>query len=45
MSDDVVIARNPEPGSTLPYLLRIPHGERGPVLEARATWPRTAKIY
>ncbi|WP_148615544.1 ERCC4 domain-containing protein [Nocardioides rubriscoriae] len=45
MPDDFVIARNPDGDSTLPYLLRIPLGERGVILKARDTWPRTAKIY
>ena len=45
MPDDFVIARNPEAGSALPYLLRIPLGEQGIVLKARETWPRTAKVY
>ena len=43
--DDLVIARNPEPGSTLPFLMRIPLGEHGIVVKARETWPRTSKIY
>jgi hypothetical protein len=39
------IARNPDPDSTLPYLLWVPV-ERGPlVLKAKDTWPRTAKVY
>ena len=42
--EDFVIARNPEPGSTLPYLLRIPLGE-GIILKAKDTWPRTGKVY
>lgn len=39
------IARNPDPGSKLPYLLSVPvHG--GPlVLRARDTWPRTSSVY
>ncbi|MDO9456585.1 hypothetical protein [Nocardioides sp.] len=45
MPDDFVIARNPDGDSTLPYLLRIPLGERGVILKARDTWLRTAKIY
>ena len=45
MPDDFVIARNPDPDSTLPYLLRIPLGEAGVILKAKDTWPRTAKIY
>jgi hypothetical protein len=42
--DDFVIARNTEPGSTLPYLLRIPLGD-GIILKAKDTWPRTGKVY
>ncbi len=42
---EFVIAKNPEPGSTLPYLLRLPLGQSGIVLKARDTWPRTAKVY
>jgi hypothetical protein len=43
--EDFVIARNPEPGSTLPYLLRIPLADNPIVLKAKDTWPRTSKIY
>ena len=43
--DDFLIARNPEEGTSLPYLLRIPLGPEGVVLKARDTWPRTGKIY
>ena len=39
-----MIARNTEPGSTLPYLLRIPLGG-GIILKAKDTWPRTGKVY
>jgi len=42
--EDLVIARNPEPDSSLPYLIRIPLGD-GIVVKARDTWPRTAKVY
>lgn len=42
--DDFVIARNPDPHSALPYLLRLPL-PRPVVLKARETWPRTAKVY
>ena len=45
MPDDLLIARNPEPGSTLPYLIRIPLGPDGIVVKARETWPRTSKVY
>lgn len=40
-----MVARNPEPDSTLPYLLRLPLGSDGVVLKARETWPRTTKVY
>lgn len=39
------MARNPDPESTLPYLIRLPLGARGVVLKARDTWPRTAKVF
>ena len=39
-----MVARNAEPGSTLPYLLRIPLGD-GIILKAKDTWPRTGKVY
>ncbi|MBU9944338.1 MAG: Lsr2 family protein [Dermatophilaceae bacterium] len=44
MPEDFVVARNTEPGSTLPYLLRIPLGD-GVMLKAKDTWPRTGKVY
>lgn len=44
MTEDFVVARNHEPGTSLPYLLRIPLGE-GIVLKARETWPRTTRVY
>jgi ERCC4 domain len=40
-----VIARNPDPESSLPFLLRLPLGPDGLVLKARETWPRTARVY
>lgn len=39
------IARNPDQGSTLPYLLWVPLGPTPLVLKAKDTWPRTAKVY
>ncbi|MDV3220388.1 ERCC4 domain-containing protein [Intrasporangium sp.] len=45
MPDDFLVARNPEEGSSLPYLVRIPLGPDGIVLKARETWPRTSKVY
>ena len=44
MVDDFLIARNPEPDSRLPYLVRIPLGE-GVVLKTKDVWPRTSKLY
>jgi len=43
--DDFVIAKNPEPGTSLPYLLRIPVPGRAIVVKAKEMWPRTAKVY
>lgn len=41
---EFVIARNPDDGSTLPFLVRLPLAE-AVVLKVRDTWPRTAKVY
>jgi hypothetical protein len=40
-----VVARNPEPGSRLPYLIRLPLADGPLVLKAREPWPRTARVY
>lgn len=45
MVADLLIARNPEDESSLPYLIRIPLGADGIVVKARETWPRTSKVY
>ena len=45
MPDDLLIARNPDPDSTLPFLIRIPLGERGIVVKAKKPWPRESKLY
>jgi hypothetical protein len=39
-----LIARNPQPDTKLPYLLKLPL-EGGLVLKARDTWPRVSRIY
>jgi ERCC4 domain len=39
-----LVARNPQPDSRLPYLVRLPL-EHGLVLKARAPWPATARVY
>jgi hypothetical protein len=38
------VARNPEPDSTLPYLLWVPVGDRPLVLKAKDTWPRNRQL-
>jgi hypothetical protein len=43
--DDLLVARNPDPDSALPYLVRIPLGPAGVVVKAKEPWPRTAKVY
>ncbi|UOY01917.1 ERCC4 domain-containing protein [Blastococcus sp. PRF04-17] len=45
MSDDLIVARNPDPDSSLPYLVRVPLGPSGIVIKARETWPRESKVY
>ncbi len=45
MVDDLLVARNPEPDSSLPYLIRIPLGPDGIVVKARETWPGATKVY
>jgi len=41
---ELLIARNPDPDSSLPYLLRLPIGE-GLVFRTKGTWPRTSALY
>src|SRR3954451_9429745 len=43
--DDLLVARNPEAGSSLPYLIRVPLGPDGIVVKARETWPGASKVY
>ncbi len=45
MVDDLLVARNPEPDSSLPYLIRVPLGPEGIVVKARETWPGATKVY
>lgn len=44
MAQPVLIARNPDPASRLPYLLRLPI-DGGLVLKAGDTWPATARVF
>jgi ERCC4 domain len=39
------LAANPDPDSTLPFLIRLPLPDGELVLKARDSWPRTAKVY
>jgi hypothetical protein len=39
------VASNPDPDSTLPFLIRLPLPDGELVLKARDSWPRTAKVY
>ncbi|MGH9177994.1 MAG: ERCC4 domain-containing protein [Acidimicrobiales bacterium] len=41
---ELLIARNPDPDSSLPYLIRLPVGE-GLVFRTKGTWPRTSALY
>lgn len=41
---ELLIARNPDPDSTLPYLLRLPIGD-GLVFRTKGSWPRTSALY
>lgn len=44
LDSNLVIAANPDPGSRLPYLLRIPiHG--GTVFRTAGTWPREKALF
>lgn len=40
-----LVAKNPDPRSKLPYLIRIPLSSGAVVLKAAQPWPRTAKVY
>ena len=41
---NLLIARNPDPDSTLPYLVRVPVSG-GMVFRTKGTWPRTTALY
>ena len=42
---EFVVARNPDPQSSLPFLVHIPLGAEGIALKVRDVWPRTTKLY
>jgi ERCC4 domain len=39
------VAANPDPDSSLPFLIRLPLPGGELILKARDSWPRTAKVY
>ena len=41
---DLLLARNPDPGSSLPLLMLVPLGD-GLVFRTKGTWPRTSALY
>lgn len=41
----MTVARNPNPASRLPYLIRLPLASGEVLLMARDSWPRTARVY
>jgi hypothetical protein len=41
---ELLVARNPNPDSQLPYLLRVPLGD-GLVFRTKGVWPRTGALY
>ena len=43
-ADPFVVARNPDPGSSLPYLLKLPI-EGGLTLKVREPWPVGSRVY
>lgn len=42
---ELLVARNPDPDSSLPYLLRVPLDEGTLVFRTKGTWPRTSALY
>ena len=42
---ELLIARNPDPDSSLPFLVRVPLGAQGLVFRTKDTWPRTGALY
>lgn len=45
MSDKLLIARNPDPASRLPIVLRLPLADEAVVLATRDVWPATRDLY
>lgn len=45
VAGEFIIARNPDPESTLRYIVRFPLGDGEIVLKARDRWPSMTKVY
>ena len=45
MAGRFVVARNPDPESSLPFLVRIPLESSEVLLKARQPWPPTSRVY
>src|SRR5581483_455560 len=39
------VARNPDPDSSLPFMIRLPLPDGYLILKTRDSWPSTAKVY
>ena len=39
------MAKNPDGGSTLPFVIDVPLPDGSVILKAKETWPRTTKVY
>ena len=42
---ELLVVHNPDPDSSLPYLLRVPLEEGTLVFRTKGTWPRTTALY
>jgi ERCC4-type nuclease len=42
---ELLIATNPDPDSSPPFLVRLPMGAEGMVFRTKGTWPRTSALY
>lgn len=45
MTHEFIVARNPDPRSKLPYLLRLPLPDGPMWLKAREPWPHTSRVF
>lgn len=42
---ELLVVRNPDPDSSLPFLMRLPLGRDGLVFRTKGSWPRTSALY